>query len=343
MTKKPIRWGLLACGNIANRFAAAVNETEGNMLHAVAARDAGSAQAFAEKHGATQAYGDYAEMLADPEVDVVYISTIHPLHFEWISRSLMAGKHVLCEKPLTMNLRQAKLAQKLAKDNGRILREAFMYRHHPQTQKVADLVSSGVIGKVRLIEADFCFNSEVGPEHRLMDKNLGGGSILDLGCYPMSFARLIAGRAVGRLFAEPLELRAMGHLDRLTKIDMCTTAALRFEGDILARLTCAANVNMDVKASIYGDKGRITIQKPWFCNEEIQVQMDGSEEVEVIKAETTPSLYTYEIASFSSELRGQPLGKDAVGMRLDDTIGNIKALDLWRAEIGLAYEADASF
>lgn len=340
MTKEPVRWGLLACGNIANKFAKAVNETEGNVLHAVAARELDSAQAFAAKHGAGRAYGDYQTMLADSEVDAVYISTIHPLHFEWITRCLLAGKHVLCEKPMTMNLRQAKQLHKLAKDKGCLLREAFMYRHHPQTQKVADLVSSGMIGKVRMIEADFCCNRDVDPEHRLLDKSLGGGSILDLGCYPMSFARLIAGRAVDRLFAEPLELKAVGHLDNQTKTDMWTTAVLRFESDVLARLTCGLRLNMEVKAAVYGDKGRITVKNPWSCDGEIRVQLDGSDELEVIKAVTTPSLYTYEVAAFASELRDQAIGKDAVGMRLDDTLGNMKALDLWRAEIGLSYEAD---
>ncbi len=342
MTRKTVSWGLLACGNIANKFAKAVNETDGSVLHAVSARAADSAQAFAEEHGATHFYGSYQAMLDDPEVDAVYISTIHPLHFEWITRCLLAGKHVLCEKPITMNLRQAKKVQKLAKEKGRLLREAFMYRHHPQTQKVADLVSSGVIGKVRMIEADFCYHSGVNPEHRIQAKPLGGGGILDLGCYPMSFARLIAGRAVDRLFAEPLELKAVGHLDNETKTDMWTTAVLRFEGDVLARLTCALRVNTDVKAVVYGEKGRITVERPWACDKEIRVQLDGSENVEVIKAATTPSLYTYEVAAFASELRGQAIGKDAVGMRLDDTLGNMKALDWWRYEIGLGYEADTA-
>ncbi len=341
MTKQPVRWGILACGSIANAFAKALNETEGNVLHSVAARDGDRAQAFAAKHGATRAYGSYEAMLSDSEVDAVYISTIHPLHFEWIAHCVQAGKHVLCEKPLTMNLRQAKQAQALAKNKGCLLREAFMYRHHPQTQKVADLVSSDVIGRVRLIEADFCFNTGVKPTHRLQDKALGGGSILDVGCYPMSFARLIAGRAMDRLFAEPLELKAVGHLDVQTKTDMWTTAALRFEGDILARLTCAVRVSTEVKATIYGDKGRITVANPWFCDSEIRVQMDGSKAVEVIPAVTKPSLYTYEIEAFAAELRGQAIGANAVGMRLDDTLGNMKALDWWRAEIGLGYEADA--
>ncbi|MGJ8638471.1 MAG: Gfo/Idh/MocA family protein [Opitutaceae bacterium] len=338
---KPIRWGILACGTIANTFAEAVNETESSVLHAVSARDADKAQAFAEKHGATRAYGSYEAMLADPEVDAVYIATLHPFHLEWITHSVQAGKHVLCEKPLTMNLREAKQAQKIAADKRCLLREAFMYRHHPQTQQIVDLVSSGVIGDVRMIEANMSFNGGHEPEGRHQSKALGGGSILDLGCYVMSFARLIAGRAQDRVFSEPLELKAVGHLDAQTKTDMWTMASLRFEGAILAKLTCAMRVNAGFNAAIYGEKGRILVENPWFCRGEVSVHLDGEEDVEAYPANTEKGLYTYEIESFVGELRGKPIGADEVGMRFDDTLGNVKALDWWRAEIGLGYEADS--
>lgn len=307
----------------------------------MSSRDEGKAQAFAEKHGATKAYGSYEAMLADPEVDAVYIATLHPFHLEWIGHSMHAGKHVLCEKPLTMNLRQAKLAQKMATDKRRLLREAFMYRHHPQTQQVADLVSSGVIGKVRVIEATMAFNSGQQPEGRHQAKALGGGGILDLGCYTMSFARLIAGRTQDRLFAEPLELKAVGHLDAQTKTDMWTTAVLRFEGDVLAKLTCAMQVNAGSHVAIFGDKGRIEVDSPWFCNGDVRMFIDGRKEPEVITPFTTSSLYCYEIDAFVAEMRGQPIAAKGVGMRFDDTLGNMKALDWWRAEIGLGYEADS--
>lgn len=340
MNQKTVKWGILACGKVANAFAKALKETEGSELHAVAARDVGRAQSFATEHGALRAYGSYQALLADPEVDAVYIATIHPHHFEWIVHCAQAGKHVLCEKPLTMNLREAKRAQRVAQDKRVILREAFMYRHHPQTQQVVDLVESGAIGKVRMIDAQFCFNSGVEPESRLQARALGGGGILDVGCYTMSFARLIAGRASGRLFAEPLELKAVGHLDMQTKTDMWATAALRFEGDILAKCTCAVRMQAESRAVIYGEQGRIIVESPWFCKGKVRVDYDDGRSCETFEPVAEHDLYVYEIETFTEELRGRPIGARAVGMRLDDTLGNIKALDWWRAEIGLAYEAD---
>ena len=337
--KPPVKWGILACGNIANAFADALKESDSSALYAVAARDAGRAEAFAQKHGASQAYGSYEALLADPEVEAVYIATLHPFHLEWMLRAFQAGKHVLCEKPLAMNLREAKRAQKLAKDQCCLLREAFMYRHHPQTQKIVDLVESGVIGKVRMIEANFCYNSGVQPESRLQAKALGGGAILDLGCYGMSFARLIAGRAHDRLFAEPVELQAVGHLDAQLQTDMWTTAIMRFEGDIIAKVSAALRVGSPPEAIIYGEKGRIVCENPWHCTGQIRIERDG-QEVEIIPADTSRPLFCYEIESFVGELRGKPIGMKAVGMRYDDTLGNMKALDWWRSEIGLAYEAD---
>jgi len=340
MKNKPIRWGILAAGKIAHKFAAAVNETAGSVLQAVASRDIKRAQALANEQGAIRSYGGYQAMLADPEVDAVYIATVHPLHLEWIRHSVLAGKHVLCEKPLTMNLREAKQAKKIADEKRCLLREAFMYRHHPQTQQVVDLVTSGVIGKVRLIEASLCINSGIAPESRLQAKALGGGSILDVGCYTMSFARLIAGRAQHRLFAEPLELKAVGHLDMETKTDMWTTAALRFEGDILANLTCAVRMRGENRAVIYGEAGRIIVDMPWYAQNEIRVQLDGEDAPQIISSDTGRNLFSYEIESFVAEISGRPLAADEVGMRFDDTLGNMRALDWWRSEIGLGYEAD---
>ena len=216
-----------------------------------------------------------------------------------------------------------------------------MYRHHPQTERVVELVTSGVIGKVRMIESNFCYNSGEQPESRLQSKALGGGAILDIGCYTMSFARLIAGRAHGRLFAEPLELKAVGHLDPKTKTDMWTTAVMRFEGDILAKTTCALRMNHENVAVILGDKGRITVEMPWQCPGTIRVELDEKDSAQEIAMPKQRPLFAYEIDSFTNEMRGRPIAADAVAMRFDDTLGNMKALDWWRAEIGLGYEADA--
>lgn len=338
---RPVKWGILACGSIANAFANAVNETDGSVLHAVASRDVKKAQSFAQKYGASRAYGSYEALLADSELEAIYIATLHPFHLKWILHSVRAGKHVLCEKPMAMNLRQVKQAQNAALEKRCLLREAFMYRHHPQTQAIVDQIQSGVIGKVGLIEANFSFNSGIQPESRVQSLALGGGGILDVGCYTMSFARLIAGRANDRLFVEPLELKAVGHLDPQTKTDMWSTATVRFEGDILATLSCGVRLSMENTATIYGEKGRIHVESPWFANGRVKIQLDGQKEAAVIEAETSRHLYSYEIDAFASEVRGQPIAPNAVGMRSNDTLGNIKALDWWRAEIGLGYEADA--
>lgn len=215
-----------------------------------------------------------------------------------------------------------------------------MYRHHPQTQKVVELVTSGVIGKVRMIEANFCYDSGDQPESRIQAKALGGGAILDIGCYTMSFARLIAGRAHGRMFAEPIELKAVGHLDPKTKTDMWTTAVMRFEGDILAKATCALKMNRENVAVILGEKGRITVEMPWHCPGTIRIELDEKNSVQEIAMPKQRHLFAYEIESFTNEMRGQAIAADAVAMRFDDTLGNMKALDWWRAEIGLGYEAD---
>lgn len=337
-----MKWGILACGGIANAFAKAVLETESSVLHAVAARDADRSAAFAEKYDAAKAYGSYEDLLADPEVDAVYIATLHPFHLEWMIRAFQAGKHVLCEKPITMNLREAKRAQKVAQEKRCLLREAFMYRHHPQTQKAVDLVQSGVIGEVRMIDANFCYNSGVQPESRLQAKELGGGAILDIGCYSVSFCRLIAGRAQGRLFAEPLELKAVGHIDPQLKTDMWTTATMRFEGNIIGKATAALRIDSEKIGVIYGEKGRITVYNPWHCAGSISVELDGVDEPEIIEADTSRELFCYEIESFVGEMRGQPIGANEVAMRYDDTLGNMKALDWWRAEIGLGYAADTA-
>ena len=338
--ENPVKWGILACGNIANAFARALKETEGSELHAVAARDGARAQAFAKEHGAARSYDNYEELLADPEVKAIYIATLHPFHLEWITKCAQAGKHVLCEKPITMNHREAKRAQQVASDNCRLLREAFMYRHHPQTRKVVELVASGFIGKVRMIEADFCYNSGIQPDSRLQAKELGGGAILDIGCYAMSFCRLIAGRAQDRLFAEPVEIKAVGHLDRQLQTDMWTTAVMRFEGDIIAKASAALRVESKSRAIIYGDTGRITVDIPWRCDGGIRVERNGGKLVKEWPADRSRALFVYEIESFVRELSGTPIGPNEVAMRYDDTLGNMKALDWWRSEIGLAYEAD---
>lgn len=336
----PIKWGILAAGGIANAFAEALKGAEGNELYAVSSRDVTRAEEFAANHGGGKAYGSYDAMLADPDVEAVYIATLHPFHLEWIGKCVHAGKHVLCEKPLAMNLREATQAKAMADRNRCLLREAFMYRHHPQTQKVVDLIEAGAIGKVRMVDTSFCFNQGEMPDSRWQAKNLGGGAILDVGCYALSMARLYAGRSIGKLFAEPIELKAVGHLDAETKTDMWTTASLRFEQDILATCTVAMRMGKDSATHVLGENGRIRIANPIFCEGKVELLNDDGSLREDWEFGHDKHLYAHEIESFAREMRGQPVSAREVAMRFDDTLGNMKALDRWRAEIGLRYEAD---
>lgn len=334
------RWGILACGHIANEFAHAVLESSSSELVAVSSRDGARARDFSKRYGGCRAYGGYEELLADPMIDAVYIATLHPFHHTWILKALAAGKHVLCEKPLTMNRRQAQEAFDVAREHGCLLREAFMYRHHPQTQQLVELVESRVIGEVRMIDANFCVNTGHQPNSRLQAKALGGGAILDLGCYPMSFARLIAGRARGELFADPLELKAVGHLDPETETDMWTSALVQFGAGIVAKLSCAMRVHVPrMGGVIYGDKGRIVVEQAWHCREHMRLHVEGAPS-KTISADTTRPLFSYEIEAFSKEVAGQVLSPSVVGMSEADTLGNMGALDRWREEIGLRYAAD---
>lgn len=203
MTSEPLRWGIIGPGGIARAFAGGVAHSRTGKLVAIATRDPqkpGLADAFP---GARIIEG-YDAMLADPEVEAIYIATPHPSHAEWAIKAAEAGKHVLVEKPLALTAFEADAVFHAARKAGTFAGEAFMYRLHPQTAKLVELIKAGAIGEVRVIKSSFGFAMpRFDPSHRLYANELAGGGILDVGCYPVSMARLIAGAASGKPFAEP--------------------------------------------------------------------------------------------------------------------------------------------
>ena len=186
----PLRWGILGCGRIARALAKAMQATPTAQLVAITSRSQERADAFASEFDVPRSHGSYEAVLANPEVEAVYIATVHPEHAEWAIKAAEAGKHILCEKPVTMNLGEAEQVIAAAEANKVFFMEAFMYRWHPQFAKVVEILQSGMLGELRLIESHFCFHPEYKPTDRLFNKGLGGGAILDIGCYPMSMARL---------------------------------------------------------------------------------------------------------------------------------------------------------
>ncbi len=335
-----LNWGIIGCGNIAKKFARGVAESKTGKLLAVASRSQEKAEGFAAEYGAARAYGSYEELLADAEVGAVYIATPHPYHPHWTVQAANAKKHVLVEKPIGLNHGDAMQAIEAALENDVFLMEALMYRCHPQTAKVAELVREGAIGEVRMIRAAFGFDAGFNPEGRLFKNQLGGGGILDVGCYPVSFARLIAGAASGEPFLEPQAVEAVGELTE-TGVDAWTAGVLKFPGGIVAQVSTSIQAQLVNDAEIFGSGGRIHVPQPWQPGRsgtpEILVYRKGADEPERIEIESG-DLYGIEADCVAANIDSRQAPSPA--MSWDDTLGNMQVLDAWRAAIGQRYDCE---
>ncbi len=342
MASGKLAWGILSTGRIAGVFAKGLKESRTGTLVAVGSRTQAAAEKFGKEFGAARCHGSYEALLADPAVQAVYIATPHPLHALWTIRAAEAGKHVLCEKPLALNEAEAVAAVEAARRHGVFLMEAFMYRCHPQTAKLVELVRAKAVGEVRVIQATFSFQAGFNPEGRLLNNALGGGGILDVGCYPMSMARLIAGAAQGRDIVEPSEIKAVGVVGDVTRVDEVATAVVKFPGNILAQLSTGVLVNQENVLRVFGTEGSITVPAPWGLGGagtlKILVHRKGApapEEVEVTSAVGSYALEADMVADNLDHRQGRP-----PAMTWDDSLGNMRALDRWRKEIGLVYDAE---
>jgi len=339
-----LKWGILATGAIAQAFARGLAHCATGDLVAVGSRDQKKADAFGARFNVPRRHGSYEALLADPEVEAVYVSTPHPMHEEWAIKAAQAKKHVLCEKPLGLNAKQAERIITAAKEHDVFLMEAFMYRCHPQIAKLVELLRGKAIGEVRHIRAAFGFDAGFDPESRLFANHLGGGGILDVGCYPVSMSRLIAGVVAGGTIAEPLKVQAVGRLGQ-TGVDEWTAAVLKFPGDIVAECGTAVRLTMDNTVRIFGTDGTITIPTPWIPNREggkttIELlryygKQKGAEEITV---ESPNWLYALEADVVAKHIADRQAAFPA--MTWEDTLGNMRTLDRWRQAIGLVYDAE---
>ncbi len=336
---QPIRWGILGAGKIAAAFARGVNEAENATLTAIASRTAKKANAFAKKFSATGAFQSYEELLASPDVDAVYIATPHPFHAQWAVKAAEAGKHLLIEKPIGLNHAEAMAIFDAAEQAGTFAMEAFMYRCHRQTQMLADLVRSGTIGEIRQIESSFGFKAPFDPESRLFNNDLGGGGILDVGCYPVSAARLIAGAAQGKFFSDPLRISGSGHLGE-TGVDEWASALLTFPGDIQARLATSVSLTLPSVIKVFGSEGSLTAKSPWHIGgvkggkSELTL-IDNKGEKSSIDTSDPRGLYTIEAEMVSEAILHEQ--SQCQAMSWADSLSNMKVLDGWRQAIRLTY------
>lgn len=323
-----IRWGILGTGQIAHAFATGLKDVPGAELAAVGSRTADSARAFANEFGAARHYGDYQSLATAPQLDVIYIATPHTAHAENTIMCLQAGKAVLCEKPFTINQRQAAEVVALAKQQNLFLMEAMWTRYLPAIQEAKRLLDQGAIGVPRHVQADFGFAAIVGAEHRLRSKELGGGALLDVGIYPLSLAAHFLGEVV--------DVYAQATLSD-TGVDEQTAFVLSHRSGALSSCTCSIVAQSPILLTISGSAGVMQLNAPFFKSQSLTI-------TNAIGANHTIELpylgngYTHEAIEVGRCLQ---LGMtESPSMPLDETLALTACMDKIRAQCGVRYPAD---
>lgn len=271
---EPLWWGLLSTARINRALIPPLRASKRSKLVAVASRTEEGAQAYAHKWRIPRPYSSYEAMLAETDIDVIYNSLPNHLHAEWTIKAAQAGKHVLCEKPLALTIEEVDAISAAAKKAGVVVAEAFMYRHHPQTFKVKELVDSGAIGKVRLVRGSFTFLLSRQDDVRL-DPAMGGGSLWDVGCYPVSFARYLLGR-------EPEEVVGW-QMTGASGVDEMFAGQMRFSGDVFAQFDSGFRAPFRTQVEIVGETGTLIIPNPFKPGRNAKIQLVHENEVQSIR------------------------------------------------------------
>jgi len=308
---EPLRLGLLSTARINRPMVGAARASARVEIVAVASRDSDRAQAYAREHGVPHAVAGYDALLAADDVDAVYVSLPNALHAKWSIRALEAGKHVLCEKPLTRDPREAEAAAAAAEAAGRVLMEAFMYRHHPQTARVVELVRGGAIGRVRAAYADFTFPLADAADIRL-SAELGGGSLMDVGCYSVSGARL--------LFGEPERVLGEAVLGD-SGVDVAFHGTLRFAGDVVAQFVSSFRLPVHQRLEVFGEDGSLLVEAPWRTDWGGELVLARGRNVERAPVDPVDS-YALQLENFADAAQGRA---DPLVTR-EDALGQARAI-----------------
>ena len=305
----PLRWGILSTANITDKLLDSGTDQE---FVAVGSRDGARAEAYAREKGIARAHGSYEDLLADPDVDAIYNPLPNGLHVEWSIRALEAGKHVLCEKPLTRHPADVDRAFDIAEREGRVLAEAFMWRHHPQVARARELMDGGAVGDLRVIRSHFAF-AAADPDDIRLQAALDGGGLMDVGCYCVSGCRTLAGAEPERAWAE---LIPGGH-----GVDVALAATLRFPGDVLAHFDCGLSYPGGSLLAAAGTEGSFALADPWHGNDAVIELRRADGSVERIEAGPANS-YALELADFEAAVRGD--GSPLLGR--DDALGQARTI-----------------
>jgi predicted dehydrogenase len=288
-----VRWGILSTARINRKFLDGLAGSSRCEAVAVASRDAARAAAYARERGIPRAYGSYDVLLADPEIDAVYVPLPNALHLEWSRRALQAGKHVLCEKPLGRSPADVEDAFDVAEREGRLLMEAFMYRHHPQTARLTELVAGGAIGRLRLVRSSFSFPLSDSADVRL-SRELAGGALMDIGCYCVNAARMLGGQAE--------QVGAFATIGG-DGVDIVFVGSMRFPHSVMAHFDAGFRLAGRGDLEVVGEEGSLYLSDPWHCvSPGIDLRReDGAERIEIPAANP----YTLQADNFAAAILGE--------------------------------------
>ena len=342
---KQIKWGIIGLGKIASKFAEGFKYTNNAKLFAISSRNKNKLHAFKNRFQVNDDYcfTNYDSLLECEDLDIVYIALPHSLHHEWIIKSIEKGKNILVEKPATVNFSQIKNIKNNLEGKNILFAEAFMYRYHPQISKVVDLLKNNVIGNLVSMESLFGFDAlgrkkifgiklnklkkKPDRNNRLYNKELGGGAILDLGCYPVSFSIFIASLISKFDFIKTKVLNKKKEIGP-TGVDMNSFAELYFENNFKSTVGASLTQNLGKKTKIVGTKGELVLNDTWSPFNPSLIQING-ENKETIEIECHDNIYTYEIEALSKCILENKKEPDFPGITLNETLKNMKILDEW--------------
>ena len=289
----PVKWGILSTADINRKVIPGAHESPKVDLVGVASRDRARAEAYAQKWAIERAYGSYEELLADPEIEAVYIPLPNTMHCEWSIRAVEAGKHVLCEKPMSRDPAEVEAAFDAAEREGRFLMEAFMYRHNPQTRRLLELLQQGAIGELRVVRSVFSYSLFDSQNIRLRP-DVDGGALMDVGCYCVSGSRLLAG--------EPEQVCGRQLIGE-TGTDWVFMGSMEFPATVFATFHCATSLPERDELEAIGSEGSLFLDDPWHCNRPV-IELRREDGTELIELEREDS-YRLELENLSDAIRGE--------------------------------------
>jgi len=342
-----VRWGIIGPGSIANNFADALISCYSGELKGIASRSEDRLKNFGNKYNINESFrfSNYDDLLNSEDIDAVYISTPHTFHADLTIKAAGKGKHILCEKPGAVNFKEGQKVIEAVQQAGVFYKEGFMYRCHPQIPALIKILKENRIGKIQKIISSFGFDmGKTVPESRLFQKELAGGAILDVGLYPISFSRLIAGIANKKKFINPKNITGKATIGE-TGVDEIAHGILEFENDIVAEVSTAIRENMINNAIIIGSEGKIELDQPWAPGRNggpyhSTIKIYKNDKVENIDFKGPEHLFFFEAELSSQTIIKQKLEVPYPAMTWEDTLGNLKTLDQWRHAVGYSLDWD---